>query len=460
MRSILPLLALLLAAAPAGAQARYRPQPDTLFYEGMNPFHMYAVRGGDTLGLPVRAFSVRRQVWRDSAGLLVVRERSDEVQVRGSTRWYSGRFTPRGVPVLAPGEGGALDRLTLPLRLPADGDLREGRVWHDTVDDNRPTVDGGEYVYQLSHELRVERVADTLGARMALVRGTGRLRYRQAAGPDSAGGPGWWMDVTGPVDETFLFDLDAGRLAGREWWMDLRGVSGLPDGAGGADTVPAGLLSKDTTRLVSAERARRVGRDLPVGDTTVTAAAQGDILLHTVRREGPSIESAFRLNDGTTMSVRARHEDGRAVRYALLHTSPHGPVLERTVELRDTTLALPEGAWTVSDGGMDEHLAPALARMAADGEDEGEIAILRPFTLEWTRAQVQVFPVEDAYAALLLTEPDGIRDARMILFVTKEGDLLYAEGEDFARRPPPGSEALKRVNGLILALQEMARGQP
>jgi hypothetical protein len=328
---------------------------------------------------------------------------------------------------------------------------------------------GGDYAYQAVRALRVERMADTLGGRMAVVRGTGRLRYRQVEPVDSAGTSFWWIDVSGPVDETFLFDPANGRMTAREWRMDLRGSGALPGAGGRMDTLPAGLLSMDTVRLVSAERARLVGRDLPAGDTSITAAAQGDILLHAVRRAGPDIESAFRLNDGTTMGVRARHEGGRAVRYALLHTRPHEPALERVVELqggrlrvtgdRDTAFALPRGAWAVADYGMEEHLAGAVARLGVDGAREGEISVLRPFTLAWDRAAVHLLPLEDVFVAVVRTQPEGGSEASTVLVVTKDGDLLYAEGLQphvSTRRPPDGSARARRVDALLAALRALA----
>lgn len=467
-------LAALLAAAPAASQARYLPQADTLFYESLNPHHMYFVRGGDTLGAPVRAFSITRQAWRASGDGLRVDQRRENLQVHGSARDEVFELAPRGVVRAIDGdphrEKGQFD---LVLRLPAGGDLHAGRVWHDTIDQVVP-VPGGEYAYQAVRALRVERMADTLGGRMAVVRGTGRLRYRQTEPLDSTATSFWWIDVSGPVDETFLFDVGRGRLAAREWRMDLRGSSALPGPGGRMDTVPAGLLSMDTVRLVSAERARLMARALPEGDTSVTAAAQGDILLHTVRRTGPGIESAFRLNDGTTLSVQARHEGGRAVRYALLHTRPHEPPLERVVELRDgmlrvtgdrdTALALPQGAWTVADHGMEEHLAGAVARMGVegvgmDGVAEGEIHVLRPSTLQWDRAGVQLLPLEDAFVAVVRTEPEGIRDATTLLVVAKNGDLLYVEGQppnEFTRLPPEGSARAKRLDALLETLRARA----
>jgi hypothetical protein len=209
-----------LVAAPAGAQARYLPQPDTLFYESVNPYRMYFVGSrGDTLGTPRREASVTRQVWRTDGEGLRVEQRQDMLQVRPAVRSEVFELTPRGVVRSIDGdpdkEKGQLD---LVLRLPADGDLRVGRVWHDTVDQSRP-VPGGEYAYQAVRELRVERMVDTLGGRMAVVRGTGRLRYRQTEPMDSTATRFWWMDVEGRWTRPFSSTCGAGgwRPASGGW---------------------------------------------------------------------------------------------------------------------------------------------------------------------------------------------------------------------------------------------------
>lgn len=469
--TVLALMALL-AAGPAAAQARYQAQPDTLWYEGVNPYRMYVVRGADTVGTPVRSVSIERQTWSDSAGVLVVREHSTPLDVSGSPKADAARFTPRGLPADGPPTSASVSAVPLLLRLPADGDLRPGRAWADTIDETA-ALGGSDFVYQLTHTLRVEQVVDTLGARMAVIRGSGRLRYRQGAPADAAGPPAWWLDVAGPVDETFLFDVDRGRVAESAWWMDLRGTSGVPDGAGAADTLPAGLLSMDTTRLVTAERARLLSRALPAGDTSVTIGVEGDLRLHTVRPSGARLDSGMRGKDGATVTVQARHEDSRPVRYALLATEAGAEPLRRTVELRgaslvvsggrDTTLAVPSGAWTIGEYGMDEQIAGAVARLGVDGVREGELHVLRTIPLRWDRAHVRLIPVRDAFLAVVRVEPEGIRDASTVLLVDKGGELLYAEGTsplEFVRRPPAGSARHKRVEALFQAARAQVQNGP
>ncbi|HEV3052235.1 MAG TPA: hypothetical protein VGX50_18135, partial [Longimicrobium sp.] len=262
----LVLAACALAAAPAAAQARYLPQPDTLYYESLNPYHMYVVRGRDTLMDPVIEFEVQRQAWRAYGEGLEAEVHSQAVDGRGTPTRHLLQVTPRGVVAAFDGRTdhprADWDQV---LRLPPDGDLRPGRTWADTLD--RP---GEEAVYQVWRELRVERVADTLGSRMAVVRGTGRVRYRDAYPYSGGEGRTWWIDVAGPVQETFLFDTSNGRMAVWEWNMDLRGSAGLPAAGSGTDTVPAGLRSRLVQRLVTPEHGRLLLRGLPAGDTTLS----------------------------------------------------------------------------------------------------------------------------------------------------------------------------------------------
>lgn len=258
MRTLLLLAALLaLGAAPAAAQARYRPQADTLYYAALNPYRMYFVTpGGDTIGDPVHSLKVERHVWRASGDALTAELRIDDVRGEQPAVTDVLEVSPRGVvTAIRQGDNDYRGRWDLVLRLPPGGDLRPGMVWHDTL-----SRTGGPNAFQAWRELRVERIADTLGSRMAIVRSQGRVHYRDAY--PARGRGEWWIDVSGPARETFLFDLTHGRLAAREWWMDLRGSAGFPRRGGGMDTVPAGLLSADTTRMITAAEARalQVGR--------------------------------------------------------------------------------------------------------------------------------------------------------------------------------------------------------
>lgn len=261
MIRILLLLAAVLGAGPAAAQARYRPQPDTLYYETLNPYRMYfVVPRGDTVGDPVRSLNVERHVWTESAAGLAAEVRLDDVDGSQPSTTDVLEVSPRGV-VTAIRQGGDdyRGRWDFVLRLPEGGDLHPGRVWHDTL--ARTGGRGGVNAFQTWRELRVERIVDTLGSRMAVVRGSGTVRYRDSY--PARAGKQWWIDVTGPTRETFLFDLTHGRMAGREWSMDLRGTAGFPNARGGTDTMAAGLLSASTMRMISASQARALAEEAP-----------------------------------------------------------------------------------------------------------------------------------------------------------------------------------------------------
>jgi hypothetical protein len=442
------LLALVLAASPAPAQPRYLPQPDTLYYEGVNPYRMYVVRGADTVGGPVRALTVERQVWRRSGEGLSVEVHQDPVDLTPEPSTEVLELTPRGE-VTAAGPSGRWDFV---LRLPATGELHEGRVWADT---SGSVVDGQDGL-QAWRELRVERITDTLGSRMAIIRGTGTMRFVNVQPAQEGSDAGGWLDVTGPVRETFLFDLRSGRMAVREWWMDLRGIGVFPAAGGAADTVPAGLFSSDTTRLVSRERARLITRGLPPGDTTATFG--GMYFKHTVHRDGATLRSGFVRPDGMLTTVRATYRGGQTLRYEMLATEGLQEPVRRTVRPvdgglrveggRDTVMPLPALPWAVADYAMHEHLGPALAQLARDGGEEARLAVFRPYPLRWDTLDVQLRAVDGE--VLLATLRGG--DTVEVLLLHKDGALLYVERVEpgsFQRRPRNGSEQAKRLDALI-----------
>jgi hypothetical protein len=462
MRILLPVLALL-AAAPAGAQGGYRAQPDTLFVESLNPYRMWFVRGGDTLGNSVRSLSVERQVWRTAGDSLVVPVVTHTLNLSAEAESETLGMTRRGHVTSVDGQADKVrGRYDFVLRLPPGLTLAEGTAWADTNHNALP-VEGGDYSIRIVRELRVERLVDSLGSRVAVVRGTGTMQYHDVY--PSEPGRFWWLDVTGPVRETFVFDVRNGRQVGREWWMDLRGTAGFPETGGAVDTVPAGLFSADTSRMISAERARLLTRALPAGDTTHTYGENGPVLLHAVRRTGDTMESGALARDGTLTTVRSDSRGGVPIRFELLRTAGHQEPWRRTLAVeaghlrvtgsRDTVLAIPAGAWTIGGEGMHEHLAAALAH-ATLGTDV-ELAVLDPFTLGWERVRARVVPFEDVLLGVS-TAKQGNAERFVVMLISKGGELLYAQGAtgeamDFTRAPAEGSPVLKRVGRLLDALE-------
>lgn len=467
MRSLLAVLALL-AAAPAVAQSGYRAQPDTLYVENLNPFRMWFVRGGDTLGTPVRMLTVERQVWRDAGDSLVVPIVSHRLNLSAEVESETLGMTRRGYVTSVDGQADKVrGRYDFVLRFPPGLTLAEGAVWSDTNHSALP-VEGGDYSIRVVRELRVERLVDSLGSRVAVVRGTGTMHYHDTY--SSEPGRFWWLDVTGPVRETFVFDVRNGRQVGREWWMDLRGTAGFPESGGAVDTIPAGLFSADTARMISAERARLLTRALPSGDTTLTYEASGPVLLHAVRRTGDVMEASALARDGALTTVRAELRDGVPVRYEWLQTSAHQEPRRQVLALdagrlratgvRDTVLAIPDGAWTVGGVTADENVAALLSRAALQGERGVEIAVLDPLALTWERVHAQAGPFEDAILAMHSVKRAGGAQ-KVVMLISKDGDLLYAAGfgaeaDDYSRSPRDGSPAAKRASRLIEALQAAA----
>lgn len=464
MRSLLTVLALL-AAAPAVAQGGYRAQPDTLYVEDLNPFRMWVVRGGDTLGNPVRSLAVERQVWRDAGDSLEVQVVSHLLTLSAEVKSETLGITRGGRVTSVDGQADEVrGRYDFVLRLPPGLTLAEGTVWADTNHNALP-VEGGDYSIRIVRELRVERLVDSLGSRVAVVRGAGTMHYHDTY--SSEPGRFWWLDVTGPVRETFVFDVRNGRQVGREWWMDLRGTAAFPGTGGAVDTVPAGLFSADTARMISAERARLLTRALTGGDTTRSYGENGAVLLHAVRRAGDTMESSALARDGTLTTVRSDLRGGVPIRFELLRTAGHQEPWRRTLAVepgrmrvtgnRDTVLAIPEGAWTIGGEGMHEHLAAALARATPGAGNDVEISVLDPFTLEWDRVRTRVMPFEDVLLGVASTKR-GNAERSVVMLITKSGDLLYAQGAtgevmDFTRAPADGSPTLKRVGRLLDALE-------
>jgi hypothetical protein len=64
-------------AAPA-----YRAPVDTQYIEVSNPYHLYLIRGSDTVGNPIFEFSVVTQAWRATRGGFRIARRQTSLDVR------------------------------------------------------------------------------------------------------------------------------------------------------------------------------------------------------------------------------------------------------------------------------------------------------------------------------------------------------------------------------------------
>lgn len=464
------IFSLLLAplAARAQAPARYQAQADTQWVETSNPFRMYWVRGADTLGQgEIHSVSVESHVWRAAGERLEVVSRQLSLDVGRVDKVDTTTVLPNGVVVLInrrpPGVGSRTDFV---LHLPA-APLAVGTEWADSLYGDTAAA-AGHTTYAVKRTLRVTRMLDTLGTRVAEVSGRGTVRYRDAFAIDAEGSRFAWLDVTGPADETFWFDVRRGRELGRRWSMDLRGTGAIPNASGGMDTLPAGLLSKEWQRVVSAERAHLLARVLPGRDTTLTIADNGPILLHTVERSTSTVRSGMGRNDGLVGTARSDFAAGRVTGYAATWTDTAAAAVTQRITVtaqglrvqreghHDTTLALPAGGvWGIADYAMQEHLVPVLLPMATG--QETPIHVYRPTAAHWDQGTVQVRRAGGIFVATLRME--GAQDPELLI-ITPEGDLLYGanSGPTGAERVPlPGSARRARLDAIVKELSSAPR---
>ena len=145
-RPLATALLLLAAAAPARAQGGvYRAQPDTLFYRIVNDYRIWLVRGGDTLGAPVREVGVERQLWKAAGPELAVLRLRTGLDVRRQTRRDSLAVAPLGRVAAIDGDTNApRGEYDLVPRFPRPLPLAAGAAWSDTLAKAHPTP-GGPY---------------------------------------------------------------------------------------------------------------------------------------------------------------------------------------------------------------------------------------------------------------------------------------------------------------------------
>jgi len=458
-------LSLLVAASlsvRAHAQAPvYRPAPDTAYVTHVNPYRMYWVRGTDTVGQPVREIGVEKQTWRSTAGQLSAVVQQLTLNVTRQRRTDTITIAPSGRVLLINGKPPAVQsRTDFLLRLPAKP-LTPGTTWADTLDHHSTGVI--DHAYRVERSYRVRGPVDSIGRKLVRVDASGTVRYQDGWWADSSRGTRMWLDVSGPVTESFLFDPAAGQLVARSWEMDLRGRGSLPNEVGGQDTLPAGLHSSEEQTLISAELGRLVMRELPVGDTSMTVN-QGAILLHTVRRSADAVESGFARNDGLLGVARASFANGLPVRYAAQWTEGVAPATERRVDRRgdslvirgggaDSVVAIPTERWGIADYAMEESLVPVLLAMPADSAPH-PFAVWRPFARHWDAGLVAIQPVTGGRIVAMRLGND---EKPSLLLITDDGDYLSGSnsGPTGAERvPSPGSARRATLEAWLAKLQK------
>jgi hypothetical protein len=247
--------------------------------------------------------------------------------------------------------------------------------------------------------------------------------------------------------------------------MRLTGSATGMGGAGGPDTVPAGLISGETQEVISRERAHLLSRSLPGPDTALTiASGGGPILLHTVRRQADSIEASLARNDGMLGTARARFAGAIVQSYDALWTDTaatprhitiavSGDTLRiRDPEQGDTAVPIPTQWWGVADYAMNEFLVPTFLAHAPDGSSAG-FAIYRPYARHWDVGLASIRPLGEHFVASYRVGGDSLPT---YLLITKDGDLLFGEnsGPTKAQRlPPEGSPRRARLDELLKLLQ-------
>lgn len=444
--------------------ARYRPQSDTLWYQLSNPFHLYWVSAdGDTVGDPSRNVAVESHRWLPGRPLRVEVTTQDLDLVRAvEVDTFEVTAQGRVVRIQGPGDrpSGRYD-FVAPLP-PTPAALEVGLEWSDSIA-REWQDDGSANHYRVTRRLRVERFVDTLGARVADIRSTGIVEFRQSFEDASPGGARW-LDTRGESRETFLFDVTHGRFVGRTWSMHLRGTGTLSNEAGGVDTVAAGLVSGEDLHLLPAEDARLLGRALPGTDSSYTLDASATVLLHTVDVQADTIESGLARADGMVGTATAAYDGGIPIGFSVTWTSLTQPPTRLDARVEDATIridgrddvAVPDwvDAWAIADYGMDELLVPALRQVPPIGEWFG-LGVYRPFADRWDEADVMVLPADDAFVAVI--QFDGEDDPSVMIF-NDQGDLLLTERETAdgvsQRSPSIASRLRPQIERILRRLQD------
>jgi hypothetical protein len=450
-------------AAPA-----YRAPVDTQYIEVSNPYHLYLIRGSDTVGNPIFEFSVVTQAWRATRGGFRIARRQTSLDVRRGVKIDTYDVAADGR-VLRFNDTAASPRAANPtsilLPLPSVP-LARDVAWSDS--ESTPSFGaGGAHLYDISRHYRVTRMFDTLSRHVAEVASEGTVHYRYGWWADSASGTYAWIDVRGPVHESFLFDPIHGQLVARRWVMQLRGTGGGPTTSGRVDTVPAGLDASQSERWVTAERARLLLRPLPGRDSAISRSAHGSILLHTVERGANTIHVGFARNDGMVGTMQAQF-DGRAlVSYDAVWTDTSPTATTQRIERRgdhlfvrahgrDSLVAIPPGTWAVADIGVSEFLVPALESLPRDGAPH-ELAVFRPYLGRWEAGTATARSLTGGFVVMLQL---GEKADQETLLITSDGDYVFGETagpQPSQRVPPVGSSRRRQLEGWLKQLGVAAK---
>lgn len=458
-----PCLAVALIAAPLASQqpAIYRPQPDTQFIMVVNPFHMYWVRGKDTLSQPVIEAQVETEVWRQVQGQLEVFDRVADLNTARTVKYDTFTVTPRGATQPLGGRPlGFKDNNDLVPHLP-DRPLVPGTAWSDTIQTTSrgPAGDG---LLSLARQFRVQRVFDSAGMHLTEVAATGTVHYRDSWWADSAAGKLVSLDAIGPHKEGFFFAARDGKLVSRWWSMNLVGRGIIP-GANGPDTVPAGLVSSQSESAISGERAHLLTRDLPGADTTFTFN-RGVVFVHTVQHDSTHVASGMARADGLVGTADAHYQRGSVTSLSVTWTdtaattrrisvlASHDSLHVTDVGRADTLVVAPTAWWGVADYAMGELLVPSLLAHASD-TTTAPFAVYRPYPRHWDTGRANIRPLGDY---LLASYRLGTDTAATFLLISRTGELLMGENSDPTgadRMPAEGTPKRATLDAFLKSLQ-------
>jgi hypothetical protein len=249
------VLALLLPCCVDGQRpVQYRAAQDTLKFESVNSYHLFFVRGVDTLGEPMKTRTIEMQHFTQRHSVLAVSVRLQSAGGQPFSREDTYTVTSTGRVLTVAGQAVAQvphARVDLLPRLPdRPTGLEVGFKWTDTVSVHALLPYGPTY-YAARREYRVQRIVDSLCTQLAHIVGEGVIRLRQGDWQDSVRRIVWWQEVVGPVVDTVWFDVRGSRLIGDVTSMDLVGTGGSGLTNSGS-AMPSGLRSVVRRRSIPA----------------------------------------------------------------------------------------------------------------------------------------------------------------------------------------------------------------
>lgn len=390
---------------------------------------LYLVRGGDTIGDPVRILTAYMEAWeREPRGFNVLRTTAHIDLAYGfSTDTLTIDRRGRVLEINGGKDYGDGDWDAF-LRLPASG-LAVGTTWSDTLRYTYPGPREGLYEARQRYEV-TRRLEGREGDGLEIVV-RGEVRLHGSSWSDSSAGSYSWHELAGPVEERFVFDPEMGQIYRRSWELLLTGIGGEHDGAI-TDTVPAGMWSRHTRRRVLPAHGLALMAELPGPDRSVTFQGENDYLfIHGQGRSGDSLYEGYRRPDGRAGTAEITLGADGPRTWSFSWVAPDTPSRTLRFEARGgilmregDQLSPPTEFWGIAPEGMSGVLGPSLARIP-DGQ-RVEFAINRPETGRWERVIVGRRSIGSANIYHIHNESTADRLRKeLILIFDANGHLLF-----------------------------------